>query len=800
MAVQQDRDADAQKRPPRRRSRWAAGLLTVVGIAGAGGLSMLTAGTAADYIAQRLTADARAALAGGGFDWVAIRTDGTQVHVSGTAPDEVARFRALSAVTRVTEAGRVIDDMQVAAIAALETPDFEVELLRNDDGISIIGLVPARMDRASVVEGLRQRTGVQNISDLLETADYDVPAQWDEALAFGLRAAQLAPRAKISVEPGRVTVRAIADSREERIALEQALRRNKPTNVALSTDVSAPRPVISPFTLRFVLDDQGARFDACAADGDLGRSEILAAGLRAGVSGQAVCQLGLGAPSKDWGRAAALSIDALHGLGAGSVTLSDTDVALLAPASVAKAAFDETAARLETALPAPFTLTARQEEIPAGEGPTEFIATIAAPGHAVLRGRIGGPRMRDAVESLARSRFGQVDSALRVDPEAPGGWTLKVIAGIEAMAGLDRGTVTVTPDLIRITGVSGDRTASDAVAARLAGRLGAGASYELAIRYDRRLDPLLALPSGEECVDRLNTVMGESLIGFEPSKSVIAGDPAPTLTELGEAMTDCGDFRIEIGGHTDSQGSESFNQQLSHRRAQAVLDAMTEAGLPTKLVISRGYGEAEPIADNDTEAGREANRRIEFRLLDSHPIVQTPTAPPRTVSGVTDDGSGDPVDTPEAALDEAASAVAVAIIREPVLNDAPAAVGIDPLTPDERAAREESFRSHAAMIATIIVSELLASPERAIDTAADMGDEGDGLPGGVDPLLIELATRPVASLIESGPAASTVGPQDGLSPDAPHLAATTAIAVTGAGLRIQTPDDDTPRPSRRPPN
>ncbi|MDN3712392.1 hypothetical protein QWZ10_12660 [Paracoccus cavernae] len=172
-------------------------------------------------------------------------------------------------------------------------------------------------------------------------------------------------------------------------------------------------------------------------------------------------------------------------------------------------------------------------------------------GSVVLRGRITDQRMRDAVESFARSRFGQIDSALRLDPEVPAGWTVRVIAALEAMAGLENGTVHVSPELIRITGVSGSQTASDSAATALAERLGAGANYELAIRYNRRLDPLLGLPSGAECIERLNVVMRESLIGFEPNKSVIAGDPTPTLEQIKAAMTDCQEFRIEIGGHTD---------------------------------------------------------------------------------------------------------------------------------------------------------------------------------------------------------------------------------------------------------
>ena len=221
----------------------------------------------------------------------------------------------------------------------------------------------------------------------------------------------------------------------------------------------------------------------------------------------------------------------------------------------------------------------------------------------------------------------------------PSGWTVRVIAALEALDGLANGTITVTPDLIELGGTSGDPRATERAAASLSRRLGAGADYQLAIRYDRWMDAALALPDGQYCVDQLNIVMSESEIGFEPSKSTIAGDPAPTLSRLAGIMQDCADYQIEAGGHTDSQGSEGFNADLSRARAQALLKAMSDAGIDTSNMTSRGYGESQPIASNDSEAGREENRRIEFRLLSESPVRNEPLPAPVVLEGVTSDAS-----------------------------------------------------------------------------------------------------------------------------------------------------------------
>ncbi|MEO1397406.1 MAG: OmpA family protein [Pseudomonadota bacterium] len=78
----------------------------------------------------------------------------------------------------------------------------------------------------------------------------------------------------------------------------------------------------------------------------------------------------------------------------------------------------------------------------------------------------------------------------------------------------------------------------------------------------------------------------------------------------------CANTRIEIGGHTDSRGSETYNQQLSEARAQAVLRYFADKGIDTSNLSSAGYGETQPIASNSSRLSRAQNRRIEFKVLE----------------------------------------------------------------------------------------------------------------------------------------------------------------------------------------
>jgi outer membrane protein OmpA-like peptidoglycan-associated protein len=84
-------------------------------------------------------------------------------------------------------------------------------------------------------------------------------------------------------------------------------------------------------------------------------------------------------------------------------------------------------------------------------------------------------------------------------------------------------------------------------------------------------------------------------------------------------------LKLEVEGHTDSTGSDEFNQTLSERRANAVRDFLVEQGVAPASIAARGFGEARPITSNDTSAGRQLNRRVE--LIVTGEIIGTPLGP-----------------------------------------------------------------------------------------------------------------------------------------------------------------------------
>ena len=202
---------------------------------------------------------------------------------------------------------------------------------------------------------------------------------------------------------------------------------------------------------------------------------------------------------------------------------------------------------------------------------------------------------------------------------------MRVLLAIEALSHLNSGAVTVTPDSAMVRGKSGRKEAGTAIAQLLVDRLGSSEPFDLDVTYVEQLDAVAALPTPEECEARIAAVQDDRKIGFEPGSARIDGTGATILDEIAEILKECGEIRMEVAGHTDSQGREEMNARLSLERARAVLDELRLRRVLTSGLEAKGYGESRPIADNDTEEGRETNRRIEFRLIRPDPAPEEQT-------------------------------------------------------------------------------------------------------------------------------------------------------------------------------
>lgn len=599
--------------------RLSAIFLRLTVFAAAGGVSYLAAQTLVAEVEERSVMAVQQTLVDQGYAWSSVLGDGLQVILEGEAPTEAVRFRAISAAGSQVDASRVIDNFSVVDSAQIAPPEFAIEILRNNTGVSIIGLIPAQTDREALTARIQDIADGATVTDLLEVGDYPVPASWRNALNYSLRALELLNKSKISVSADRVLVSAITDSPEEKRQLEIILARNTPDNVRLAIEISAPRPVISPFTTRFILDENGARFDACSVDTPQALEVILDAASDAGFQERANCTLALGAPSRSWGDVVALGIDAVAQLEGGIVTLSDTDMTLIAPEGTPQDRFDDVVGALENALPDAFAVKA---ELPvkidtADESVAQFTATLSPEGSVQIRGRVPDQITNTVVENYANAKFGKssITMRTRLGNNLPRGWSVRVLAGLEALSELSNGVVSVEPAKMVVRGNTGNTQASAVIARLLIDKLGQTADFEIDVTYVEELDPIASLPTPEECIAKIIATTEGRKITFDPGSADLTAATQPVVDDIAEILRTCGDLPVRVAGYTDSQGREIMNQQLSQDRADAVLTALRARRVPVSTFDAVGFGEENPIADNDTEEGRELNRRIEFSLI-----------------------------------------------------------------------------------------------------------------------------------------------------------------------------------------
>ena len=102
-------------------------------------------------------------------------------------------------------------------------------------------------------------------------------------------------------------------------------------------------------------------------------------------------------------------------------------------------------------------------------------------------------------------------------------------------------------------------------------------------------------------------------VNFEFDSAKLTAGSTAMLDEGVKILKRHSDLKVEIAGHTDSQGAEEYNQGLSERRAQTVADYLIGHGANGSNISVKGYGESQPVADNGTKEGRAANRRVELR-------------------------------------------------------------------------------------------------------------------------------------------------------------------------------------------
>ena len=121
-------------------------------------------------------------------------------------------------------------------------------------------------------------------------------------------------------------------------------------------------------------------------------------------------------------------------------------------------------------------------------------------------------------------------------------------------------------------------------------------------------------------------VISLSDILFDVNKATLKPGAEANLGRIAAILKQYPDKRISVEGHTDSQGSDDYNMRLSQDRASSVRTSLVAGGVADSLIVARGFGESQPVATNDTPAGRQQNRRVEIIVLGAGTVADAAAA------------------------------------------------------------------------------------------------------------------------------------------------------------------------------
>ena len=188
-----------------------------------------------------------------------------------------------------------------------------------------------------------------------------------------------------------------------------------------------------------------------------------------------------------------------------------------------------------------------------------------------------------------------------------------------SMSNKERGAVIGACAGAAVGGVIGNNTGSTARGAIIGAVVGGAAGAIIGHQMDQQakeIDQSVAGAKVERVGEGINVTFESGLL-FDFDSDVIKPTAAANLQELARSLNKFGNSNILIVGHTDAQGEDAYNMGLSQRRANSAAAYLRAQGVPANRVSTAGRGETEPVASNDTDSGRQLNRRVEVAIYAS---------------------------------------------------------------------------------------------------------------------------------------------------------------------------------------
>ena len=401
----------------------------------------------------------------------------------------------------------------------------------------------------------------------------------------------------------------VARSVDDYETVSDGLARGLPPGMKVVSNAIVPAPV-SPYGWSATRDG-GAVVLSGYVPSQATRDEVatLARSLFAGLDVTDKVRVASGEPKMDWIGAIKFAMSELAELATGSVTLGDKTYAI-----EGEAASPEAFTRLMDAtgrtLPASLALESA-EVVPPKVSPYRFSAE-RAPRRITLAGFVPTEKDKKTILATARRTLGAVEivDQLGFASGAPADFVEAASTVLQAVARLAGGRAEIIDGDVEIDGGVYAQGAVEEIVAAAEETLPKGFMATISVVTRQPGQPLTA----EQCDQLLQDELQTGRIEFDGSKATLSRDSFGLLDRIAATLVRCPQAKVEVGAHSDSEGSASRNRDRTQSRAEAVVDYLVDAAVMRERLTAVGYGETVPVADNSTAEGKAANRRVEFKI------------------------------------------------------------------------------------------------------------------------------------------------------------------------------------------
>jgi OmpA-OmpF porin, OOP family len=578
-----------------------------------------------------------------GHSWAKLTLDGRDATISGVAPTpDAARLAAEAADT--TRGVRLVNN--TAAVLA-EAKPWTWTAAREAAKVTLGGFVPNEATRASIIADTRKAVPNAEVVDQMKIARGVSPV-FGAAVAHALGQLGRLPDGKANLSDSALTVTGTAPSLD---IYQAAVGAARPAGMTGADTIALP--TVRPYQWQAQKAGSTITLTGLAPSAEA-KTAIATAARAAAPNATVVDQMRLanGAPNGLAGMATA-AFGHLASLNSGIASLTDANYTLVGTAPTMSVFNAVTEA--SKALPQGFTLARADISTPT-VSPYTWSATRNASA-ITLSGYVPSEAVKNANVAAARAA---IPNALVTDQQtlgagAPNGFQAMTTYAIAQLGRLNSGLASLSNTAFTLTGAAPTGQVRDQTAAA-AGTLPAGftlARQEISAPVPAPAPAPVAAPAPppapaipapipqvavtppppppmpvvpvpapvaaalppvvDTCQQRFNALLNEPIL-FDTDKDTIRSVSYLLLGRLSEVAKSCPTRTIEIGAHTDSDGEDAYNQDLSERRAKAVVEFLVREGVAGTLLKPIGYGESKPVAPNDTAENKQKNRRVEFTV------------------------------------------------------------------------------------------------------------------------------------------------------------------------------------------